>query len=186
MELELAGLGFFKYIIWMFLLTGVIWGIVVAVKQVRFKEGQVVQQWDTLIDQGNGKADVIYEAIDNFLKSVNPPDVKLVRENIHAGDFMTGRDYDGLRIVDSYLRDYRIYIFAYDYGTSLHVAWFLTYQKTIVKLAKRMDIPQQLQLNAYVSTIHGATKSGVQTLMESLEQDFSKVNTKSKGFLEVW
>jgi len=178
--------GVFGDMLGVIIFLAIVGGVIFYIKRTSFKEGQIVQQWDTLVDQGNGKADVVYDVIDNFVKSTKPPNVRCVRENIHAGDFMTGRDYDGLRVVDSYLRDYRIYIFAYDYGTSLHVAWFLTYQKTIVKLAKRMDIPQQLQLNAYVSTIHGATKSGVQTLMESLDQDFSKVNTKSKGFLEVW
>jgi hypothetical protein len=36
-------------------------------------------------------------------------------------------------------------------------------------------------VNAYASTVHSATKKTVQSLMGKMGQDFSKVNTKSKG-----
>jgi len=158
----------------------------VKYKKFKFKSEQIEEKWETLIEQGSGNMDVIYDAINNFLESANPPKVKWERAVIRAGDLFTGKQYDGLKVVDSYLRDYKIYIFAYDYGTSLHVAWFLTYQKAFFRFVKRMDIPQQLEMSAYVTTVHEATKRGVQVLMQNLDQDFSKVNTKSKGFLEIW
>lgn len=155
-------------------------------KNFRFKEGQIRDQWEVLIDQGSGNADVVFEVIEDDLKSANPPKVKWERSGIHAGNLITGKHYDGFRVSNAELKDYRIYIFAYDYGTSLHVAWFLTYQKPWLRFIKIMDIPQQLELSAYVSTIHSATKKATETLMGKLGQDFSKVNTKSRGFLEVW
>jgi hypothetical protein len=175
------------------IIQGIIfWGAIIVVvylarrKNFKFKEDQIKEKWETLIDRGSGNAETVYEVINSFLESVKPPKVGWERSGIHVGDLFTGKQYDGLKVVDSYLRDYKIYIFAYDYGTSLHVAWFLTYQKDFFRFAKRMDIPQQLELGAYITTVHGATKSAVKSLMDKLDQDFSKVNTKSKGFLEVW
>ena len=175
------------------LLQGIVfWGTLIVIiylirkKEFKFKEDQIKRKWETLIDKGSGNADVVYEVINNFLESVKPPKVRWERAGIHAGDLFTGKQYDGLKVVDSYLRDYKIYIFAYDYGTSLHVAWFLAYQKAFFRFAKRMDIPQQLEMSAYITTVDQATKEGVQTLMKNLGQDFSKVNTESKGFLEIW
>jgi hypothetical protein len=173
--------------------SGIIFWVAIGVaiyfairKSFRFKGGQIRGQWEALIEQGSGNADAVYEGIEDALKSANPPKVRWERAGIHAGNLMTGKRYDGLKVNNSELKDYRIYIFAYDYGTSLHVAWFLTYQKPWLKFIKIIDIPQQLELNAYGNTVHAATKKAVQTLMERLGQDFSKINTKSKGFLEVW
>jgi hypothetical protein len=159
------------------IIQGIIfWGAIIVVvylarrKNFKFKEDQIKEKWETLIDRGSGNAETVYEVINSFLESVKPPKVGWERSGIHVGDLFTGKQYDGLKVVDSYLRDYKIYIFAYDF----------------FRFAKRMDIPQQLELGAYITTVHGATKSAVKSLMDKLDQDFSKVNTKSKGFLEVW
>ena len=186
--MELAGMGslkdvFSSIIFWVALGVAV---YLIKRKSFRFKGGQIRGQWEVLIEQGSGNADAVYEEIEDALKSANPPKVRWERAGIYAGNLMTGKRYDGLKVNNSELKDYRIYIFAYDYGTSLHVAWFLTYQKPWLKFIKIIDIPQQLELNAYGNTVHAATKKAVQTLMERLGQDFSKINTKSKGFLEVW
>ena len=151
-----------------------------------FTQDQIVEQWTILIGQGSGNADDVYSVITDVLKSADPPGVTWSREDIHAGGLLYGKSYDGLRIFNPLLRDRKIYIFAYDYGTSLHVAWFMTFQKAFLRRVQRIDIPQQLELSAYAQTVHSATKNAVQVLMEKLEQDFSKVNTRTKGFLEFW
>ena len=152
----------------------------------RLTQDQIVEQWTTLVGQGSGNADDVYNVITDVMKSAEPPGVTWSRQEIHAGGLLYGKKYDGLRVNNPLLRDYKIYIFVYDYGTSLHVAWFMTFQKVFLRRVQRMDIPQQLELSAYAQTVHSATKNAVQVLMEKLEQDFSKVNTRTKGFLEFW
>ena len=89
-------------------------------KSFRFKEGQITERWETLINQGSGNTDAVYEVIYHFLESVNPPKVKWERAGVRAGDLLTGRQYDGLKVTNSYLKDYMMYIFAYDYGTTFY------------------------------------------------------------------
>jgi len=168
------------------------------------KDERIQERWEVLIENGQGQAEVIYQAAVDALERTQPPDTKWERRNIRAGTIITGRVYDFLYVRNSRLKDWRLYLTAYDYGTSLHVAWFLTIERGLLKrlfstiffwaagledpskIIFRMDIPKQLTLSAYTTTLHRGAQEGARVLMEKLNQDFSKVNTKSKGFLELW
>ncbi len=97
------------------------------------------------------------------------------------------------------LRDYKLYIGARDYGTSLDVSWYLTIQPSALKrtlskyttgnpqaLSMQVDFFSQQDLSAYTSYAHHCVTETVQKLMKELEQDPTGLNTKSKGFLELW
>ena len=162
---------------------------------------QILERWEVLIENGQGSAGEIYESIDAALTSVGPPGVSSQRKEIRAGGILKSKVYDGLVVTNPYLGSCRMYVIAYDYGTSLHIAWLLTMQlgwlkhfvtMNILKVAdprsliRYLDIPRELELSAYVTTVHTATKKAAKALMERLKQDFSRIDTKSKGFLEVW
>lgn len=49
-----------------------------------------------------------------------------------------------------------------------------------------VDIFDQQDLRAYVTVTHHCLLKAVESLMKDLGQDFSKIERKSKGFLEVW
>lgn len=110
--MELARIGslkdvFSSVIFWVAL------GVVVYLikrKSFRFKGGQIRNQWEVLIEQGSGNADAVYEEIEDALKSANPPKVRWERAGIYAGNLMTGKRYDGLKVNNSELKDYRIYL----------------------------------------------------------------------------
>lgn len=170
-------------------------------RRARLRKDQILERWEVLIEKGSGRGRDVYKAIESALASSIPPGVTCGYKEIKAGNLLYIKSYEGLVVKNSNLENCNIYIFAYDYGTSLHVAWFFTMQlrwfkRAIVKsllkesdpraLIKYLDIPQELELSAYVSTIHNATKKATQYVMGKLEQDFSKINTKTKGFLEVW
>ncbi len=53
-------------------------------------------------------------------------------------------------------------------------------------LSFALDVFDQQDLQAYVTVAHRCLLKAVRALMDELGQDFSRVNTKSKGFLEVW
>jgi len=196
-------LGFLFFIFVVLPCIGVIALIVYLVRRRKtgLKKDQIVERWNVLIQNGRGSAGAIYRSITDVLSAAQPPNVTWQRQEIKAGGFMTGKVYEGLVVTNPGLEGCAIYIFAYDYGTSLHVAWFLTMQLNWMKsalamgilketdpraLLRYLDIPQELDLSAYVSTVHAAAKGAVQSLMEKLEQDFTKIDTKTKGFLEVW
>jgi hypothetical protein len=80
--------------------------------------------------------------------------------------------------------------------SALHdiLGWFLIPVVFIAKIfysASSTTIPELMnmfdieELTAYGTTVHNAVISAVEQLMGSLNMDFSKVDTKSKGFLNI-
>ena len=168
-------------------------------RQARLKKEHILERWEMLVEGANGATEDIYDSVVAVLEAAEAPRVSWELREIKAGEMGVG--YDGMVVTNSALPGCKIYILAYDYGTSLHVAWFLTMQpgfwskyiaRAILKesdpraLVRYFDIPQELELSAYVTTVHGGMKKAIGTLMGKLEQDFSTVDTRSKGFLEVW
>lgn len=159
---------------------------------------KILERWEYLIEQGAGKAEDFFTVAADTLMAAEPPAVTHSRENIRAGGLLTGKNYDFIVVRNRNLKDNRLYLTAFDYGTSLHTVWFLTAEPGLLKRllagvlkwfgydVYALDIPKQLEASAYVSTVHSAAKKAVQALMDKLGQDFSKVNTKTKGFLEIW
>jgi hypothetical protein len=43
----------------------------------------------------------------------------------------------------------------------------------------------QEEIGAYTATVHGAMKDGVEEIMEGLNLDFAKIDTKTRGFLNI-
>lgn len=159
---------------------------------------KILERWEYLIEQGSGKAEDIFTVATQSLIAAEPPEVMQTREEIRAGGLLTGKKYAFLVVRNRNLKDNRLYLTAFDYGTSLHTVWFLTAEPGLLKRllagilkwfgydVYALDIPKQLEASAYVSTVHSAAKKAVKALMDTLGQDFSKVNTKTKGFLEIW
>lgn len=198
---SILGLLFFFFVLVPIGAIALIIYLVVRRRRSGLRKDQILERWQVLVENGSGSAEDIYDSVVAALESAEPPGVSWQRQEIKAGGLLTGKSYYGLVVTNSYLKDCRIYIFAYNYGTGLHVAWFLSMQVGLLTrslaagilketdpraLVRYLDIPQELELSAYVSTVHGAAKGAVGALMAKLEQDFSSVNTRSKGFLEVW
>jgi len=88
---------------------------------------------------------------------------------------------------------------ARDYGKLLLVSWYLIADKSRLpiwaKLAKaatagkanfmELSIYESEELSAVASIVHDATKSSVSEVMGKLNLDFSKVDTKSRGILNI-
>jgi competence CoiA-like predicted nuclease len=52
-------------------------------------------------------------------------------------------------------------------------------------IPERMDLFDQEELRAYITTVHETVKTATEGLMKSLDLDFSKVDTKSRGFFNI-
>jgi hypothetical protein len=99
------------------------------------------------------------------------------------------------------LKDYKIYVCARDYGKYLDVQWYLTcepgffskvfkmgaavYTAGLSTLILSFDLFDQQDLIAFATTVHHSLLKAVEKLMLSLNQDPSKMNRKSRGFLGV-
>jgi hypothetical protein len=186
------------------LFAGFCWLIWWIVKQVRLRKEHILEEWQNMTEQGEGSKDEVFDIMVEALEAARPPSVYWKREVVHVGGPVFTKPYDSLTIWNSNLSPFRIYFLAFDYGTDLYTAWFLVYKPSIFRriwhtflaLIKGMEgkidprdilnLAQLLELSAYTTVVHSSAKKAVQALTEKLNQDFSKVNTKSKGFLELW
>jgi hypothetical protein len=93
-----------------------------------------------------------------------------------------------------------MFIGARDYGDTLDVQWYLTCEPGFFKrhlsdiltrgasdkaLSFNLDLFQQQDLNAYATVVHHCFLEAIEKLMSGLDQDSSKIDRKSKGFLGV-
>jgi hypothetical protein len=93
-----------------------------------------------------------------------------------------------------------MFIGARDIGIHLEASWFVTVNPGFLKravskrlamgnplaLSQNINVFAQQDLRAFVSIAKGCVEQTVKLLLEQLEQDTSGLNTKSKGFLELW
>ena len=94
---------------------------------------------------------------------------------------------------------YQIYVNARDYGNNLDVSWYLTFRPTwwqaflslipfvsmIPKTLSDLDLFDQQDLTAFATNAHHCLLKTVEKLMASLNQDSSKIDRKSRGFLGI-
>jgi len=169
---------------------------------VTIKDEKIMDSWGTIMEGAQGKSDFILETTKHELEESEAPwvswDITDVAPGMFKGFFGKKREY--LRVINQALKDHRMYIGARDYGNNLDVSWYLTVEPGLLKkltskalfsgsdkaLSYALDIFDQQDLQAYVTVVHHCLLRAVESLMNELNQDFSKINRKSKGFLEVW
>ncbi len=97
------------------------------------------------------------------------------------------------------LNPYQIFINARDYGNNLDVSWYLTYRLPFWRALLRfipfisaasfalesLDLFDRQDLTAYATICHHSTLDAVVKLMMILNQDPSKIDKKSRGFLGI-
>jgi len=97
------------------------------------------------------------------------------------------------------LKPYQLLLNARDYGNNLNVAWYLTYRLSLIralltiipfvsfipKTITDLDVFDLQDLTAYNTVCHHSVLSAVEKLMLSLNQDTSKIERKSRGFLGI-
>jgi len=190
------GLAFFGFLIFA---TGVFLGL--SPGGVLRKE-QIVDNWGILIERGKGKAEEVFEDTERFLRETEVR-IEMRREKIAPGiargiagekrDFLIVRDAENPR-----LSPYEVFIGARDYGNNLDVSWFLTFRPSlfdaliclltlgIVKRSFReLDLFDLEDLRAFATNCHHSLLKAVEEQMLSLNQDPSRIERRSRGFLGV-
>jgi hypothetical protein len=210
----LIGLGFFLFIVGAIFGRTLIWFIGLLMMAGGFYVGlgpegilrkdQVLDTWAILIEKGQGKAGEIFQDTEAFIKESKAPSIKMEKREIAPGivrgilgtkrDFLIVTDQENFR-----LKPYQIFINSRDYGDNLDVSWFLTYKPTlwqavlslfpyvsvIPKVLSDLDLFDQMDLRAYMTNVHHCLIKAVEKLMIAFNQDPSKIDRKSKGFLGI-
>lgn len=166
----------------------------------KISEEKVLDSWGLLIENGKGKAIEFYRSFLDFLKESNVPEVEVQIAKIVPSWLkgLFGKEREYLMVTSERLKDYKILISARDYGNYLDIQWYLTcdpgfFKKVFTAYAHlatlgallSFDLFDQQDLISYASAVHHSVLKSVEKLMLNLNQDPSKINRKSRGFLGV-
>ncbi len=93
----------------------------------KLKEKTIIERWGALIDDCGGKGERIFEIVEQAIKERKAPKVKMARRMVSPSFFkmLQGREKPFLIVSNSYLKGYRMYVGATDYGKQLYVSWYL-------------------------------------------------------------
>ena len=168
------------------------------------RKEQVSDTWAILIENGQGRAEEIFQDTESFIKGSKVPSVRLDRKAIAPGIFggLSGNTRDFFVIADQrsiQLQPYKIFLNARDYGDNLDVSWYLTYKPTLLQALlsllpfinaisaaiSDLNLFDQQDLRAYATNAHHCLLKSVEKIMVELHQDTSKIDRKSRGFLGI-
>ena len=163
----------------------------------------VIEDWGYLIEGAKGKAEEIFKGTEDFLKKSGVSSIKMKRQELMPGIIrgLLGVKRKFLVVNDTHfrLKPYQFLMNAKDYGNNLDVVWYLSYRLSIIRALLSIIpfvnfIPRKLQdldlfdlqdLSAFVTVCHHSVLSAVEKLMISLNQDPSKIDRRSRGFLGI-
>ena len=167
---------------------------------ITLKEENILDQWSTVLEQANGKGQVVINQIQSYLEASRiPGECRWKMEEIQSSAWLSRVKRESLIVTIDQFKDYRQYITVRDYGTHLDVSRFMTvepgfFKKTISNqlsgsveaLSAPKNILVEQDLRAWMTIVHRAVVHAVEIVMAELGQDTSNVKRESKGYLSVW
>ena len=168
------------------------------------RKDQVRDSWSKLIENAQGKAEEVFRNTEVFIKGNNVPSLVMEKKSIAPGFIKsvlgTAREFLEIVYAGNFrLKPYQVFVNARDFGNNLDVSWYMTYRPSMwqaiislipfVKAASQalsdLDLFDQQDLRAYGTVVHSSVLKSVDKLMLDLNQDPSKIDRKSRGFLGI-
>jgi hypothetical protein len=168
------------------------------------RKDQVLDSWGFLIEKAQGRAEEVFKSVDSFVRESKAPELEMERKPMRPGlirslagvsrDFLVVTARQNLR-----MEPYKVFLNARDYGDNLDVSWYLTFKPTLLQAAVSLipfanSLPTALSdidlfdlqdLRAYSTVVHSSVLKSVDKIMFDLNQDPSKMERKSRGFLGI-
>ena len=178
-------------------------GIVGVVIIVSERKAEILDNWSALISGAQGQRDQVISATKELINKSKAPSIEISEKEV--GPALTSTSFGETRkfliVADRRnlkLGNYKAYVNANDYGDGLFVSWYLTYLpdvwQTIASLipgAGKMvglddlNLFNKQDLTAYVTCVHHCLLEAVDKLMLGMNQDPSKIDRKTRGFLGI-
>jgi hypothetical protein len=172
---------------------------------ITLKEGKILDQWSTLMEQCQGQGEGLLKAVETNLEKNQAPGVSWKRESVAPGWLkgLFGKRRDYLLMSNERFDDYLMCISARDYGMNLDVNWYLlgsTKSGLVRALAQvpgvgvaagmyaalqSLDVFDQQDLSSYVAVGHRSVLKAVDELGRQRNLDLSRMDRKSRGVFAV-
>jgi hypothetical protein len=167
------------------------------------RKAEMLDNWSALIRGAQGQRDQIITTTKELINISKAPSIEMKEEKVGPGLVRTtlGETREFLIVADRRnlkLGCFKAYVNANDYGDGLFVSWYLTYMpdvwQTIASLipgAKKaigldeLNLFNQQDLTAYVTCVHHCLLEAVDKLMLGMNQDPSKIDRRTRGFLGI-
>ena len=178
-------------------------GILVIAIFVSRKDAEIIEQWSYLIGQAQGNADKLMVNTMTIVEDTKAPSLEMIEEEVGPSLSKThfGETRKFLIVINNKslkFRSYKIFVNANDYGRNLFVSWYLTYKpdwwqaaalllpgaRQVLNISE-ISLFDLQDLAAYATTVHHSFLAAVDKLMLELNQDPTKIDRKSRGFLGI-
>lgn len=177
-------------------------------EQHRLTEDKVMDEWTVLVEGAAGRGDKILETTARLISEAKIPDVSVSKKMISLD--RASRPF--LVIENANIKGYYMYVGALDYGERLNIVWYLVLDTPEVARARKamkegrqsavtgilarinpsgfgkvffLTILDKLELANYVALVHHIVTTQAKSLFDELDLDSSKVNTATRGFLNL-
>ena len=167
------------------------------------KSQNIKERWFAAIGGANGESEKVLRAFMSGVQAAGIPEIETgsQRVSVGLGSKLKGmfgggasQDRNMIVIMNKSLPGWLIYAGARDYGKQLLVSWYLVtdekktsrFSRTIGTMASmELDIFKTEELSAFVTIVHQSLKDAVKQIMTEMNLDFTKVDTHTRGFLNI-
>ena len=178
-------------------------GFLLIVIVITNRKADILDDWSILIKNAQGQRDKVISVTKGLITDSKAPSMELKEENVGPTLALAsfGETRDFLIVtnrVNAKLSNFKTFVNANDYGENLFVSWHLTYRpdflQSLVMLlpgAKKvlsiddLNLFNKQDLTAYATNVHHCLLETVEKLMTNMNQDPSKIERKSRGFLGI-
>lgn len=178
-------------------------GFLLIVIVITNRKADILDDWSILINNAHGQRDEIISSTKGLITDSKAPSIEMKEEKV--GPTLALASFGETRSflivtnrVNAKLSNFKTFVNANDYGENLFVSWYLTYRPDFLQslimllpgVKKIMSIDDlnlfnKQDLTAYVTNVHHCLLKAVEKLMTDLNQDPSKIDRKSRGFLGI-
>jgi len=178
-------------------------GIVGVVIIVSERKAEILDNWSALIRGAQGQRDKVITTTKELINISKAPSIEIKEDKVGPGlassafgetrEFLIVADRRNLK-----LGCFKAYVNANDYGDGLFVSWYLTYMPDVWQILAslipgagkvvgldELNLFNKQDLTAYVTCVHHCLLEAVDKLMLGLNQDPSKIDRKTRGFLGI-
>jgi len=167
------------------------------------RKAEILDNWSALIRGAQGQRDKVITTTKELINISKAPSIEIKEDKVGPGlaPSAFGETREFLIVADRRnpkLGCFKAYVNANDYGDGLFVSWYLTYMpdvwQTLASLIPgagkvvgldELNLFNKQDLTAYVTCVHHCLLEAVDKLMLGMNQDPSKIDRKTKGFLGI-
>jgi hypothetical protein len=192
---------FFSYSV-----SGIFLGLagLIALIAISTRQAEILDNWSALIRGAQGQGNQVISKTKELIAEAKAPSIEIKEEKVGPGLAPTpiGETREFLIVADRRnlkLGNFKAFVNAVDYGDGLFISWYLTYMpepwQTIVSMVPgtrkaagldELNLFNKQDLTAYVTCVHHCLLAAVDKLMMGLDQDPSKIDRRTRGFLGIF